>query len=506
MIVSYLPIQFVDFVGSFLMIIFSFLCLQYVIELRQKDRNNLIWTYLLWVSSVLAIFAISRSAGHILKQILLFSNQDSLWAAIRPYSGAVNTVMFVVVASITLFFERVWGIYQRILKDRQKLQQAHQKLLFLNQNLENLVAERTRELKISEKKYRRIFEVSQDMILVTNREGQFVDLNPAGTRLLCLDDRTPVQDQRLEMFFNDKSAWMQVYQTILTEGVIVSAEFDLVRADGTRRRALISGGLDRSDKGSLHFLIKDIEHRRLMEQRMAQADKLASIGELSAGIAHELNNPLGIILGYAQLMLRETASDSGIHSDLRIIEKHAQNCRTIVMDLLNFSRNTPPSKALVDIHTALDHVLHFMHQHADLKKIEVSTDYDPQVPLLALDEKKIRQVFLNLLMNARHAVGQAGAIHIHTAFEPDKDLLMVNITDTGCGIETKNLARIFDPFFTTQPTGQGTGLGLSVSYGIIKNHDGDITVESEPGRGATFTVTLPAPRENAPHDHKFTPA
>ena len=163
MIVSYLPIQFVDFVGSFLMIIFSFLCLQYVIELRQKDRNNLIWTYLLWVSSVLAIFAISRSAGHILKQILLFSDRGPLWAAIRPYSGAVNTVMFVVVASITLFFERVWGIHQRILKDRQKLQQAHQELVFLNQNLEHLVAARTRDLEISEKKYRRIFEVSQDM-------------------------------------------------------------------------------------------------------------------------------------------------------------------------------------------------------------------------------------------------------------------------------------------------------------------------------------------------------
>jgi PAS domain S-box-containing protein len=495
MIISYLPIQFVDFVGSFLMIIFAFLCLQYVIELRQKDRNNLIWTYLLWVCSVLAIFAISRSAGHILKQILIFSNHEDLWNRIRPYSGAINTFMFIVVASITLFFERVWGIYQRILKDQHKLQAAHKELLYLNQNLENLVAERTQELEISEKKYRRIFEVSQDMILVTNGEGQFVDLNPAGTKLLGLADGKPIENQHLEAFFANTKNWQQIHQTISKEGFIASAEFDLQRSDGTKRRALISGNLDRSSEGSIHFLIKDIEQRRLMEQRMAQADKLASIGELSAGIAHELNNPLGIILGYTQLLLRETAADSGDHTDLQIIEKHAQNCRAIVEDLLNFSRNTPPSKALVDIHTIIDHVLHFMQQHSDLKKIDVRTAYDVKVPALLLDEKKIRQVFLNLLMNARHALGQTGSIQIRTAFEINQDRVTIAITDTGCGIEKKNLSRIFDPFFTTQPTGEGTGLGLSVSYGIIKNHDGDITVDSQPGEGTTFTLTLPTPKE-----------
>ena len=125
MTVSFLPIFLVDLTGSILMIIFSFLCLRIVTALRARDRNNLVWTYLLWVCISLACFAVSRSAGHILKNIFILSGHRELWASIRPFSGAVNTVMFIVVASITLFFERVWQVYQLVLKDRQALQSAH---------------------------------------------------------------------------------------------------------------------------------------------------------------------------------------------------------------------------------------------------------------------------------------------------------------------------------------------------------------------------------------------
>jgi len=187
MTVSFVPIFLVDFVGSILMIVFSFLCLRIVNLLRNRDRENLIWPYLLWICIGLACFAISRSAGHILKNIFMLSGHQEWWAAIRPISGAINTVMFVVVAAITLFFERVWNIYQQILKDRQELQSAHSELLFLNQNLEQIIDERTTALKTSEFKYRRIFEVSKDMILVASRDGLIQDLNPAGQSLLGLD-------------------------------------------------------------------------------------------------------------------------------------------------------------------------------------------------------------------------------------------------------------------------------------------------------------------------------
>ncbi|MGB5615735.1 MAG: ATP-binding protein, partial [Desulfobacterales bacterium] len=122
---------------------------------------------------------------------------------------------------------------------------------------------------------------------------------------------------------------------------------------------------------------------------------------------------------------------------------------------------------------------------------EVVKNYAPEVPQMFLDEKKIKQVFMNLLLNARHAMGNEGRLSLSTAYRPEGRRVVIKITDTGYGIEKRNLSRIFDPFFTTKPTGEGTGLGLSVSYGIIKNHGGDITVDSEVGRGATFTIVLP---------------
>ena len=150
MIMSFLPIWIVDMIGSILMIVFSFMCLNLVRALRNHDQGNVIWTYLFWVCLGLAGFAISRSAGHILKQILVLTGFESAWSFIRPYSGAINTLMFVFVASVTLFFERIWKIYQQISGDKQALQKLSDELLFLNQNLENLVTERTKELVQSE--------------------------------------------------------------------------------------------------------------------------------------------------------------------------------------------------------------------------------------------------------------------------------------------------------------------------------------------------------------------
>jgi PAS domain S-box-containing protein len=306
MIVSSLPIWAVDVVGSVCMILLSISCLYIAGKLHHRDRNNIIWTYLFWVCTALTVFAVSRSAGHILKQILIIGDNAAAWESIRPYSGAVNTFTFVVVASFTLFFERTWNIYQQITSDKQDLQTARDKLLYLNQNLENLVSERTAELALSEHKYRRIFEVSRDLILVAGKDGRIVDINPSGSVMLRVDD-AEAQGRYLQNFFLELSEWQSIVDTIEARGFVANAEIDLKRSDGRRIRTLLSGSLDRGfpDKeDTIHFLIKDIEQRRLAEEQIAQADKLASIGQLSAGIAHEINNPLGIILGFTQLLIR----------------------------------------------------------------------------------------------------------------------------------------------------------------------------------------------------------
>ena len=495
MTVNAVPILVVDLVGSVLMIVLSFLCLATAARLRRRAPDEILWSFLWWVCLAMAGFSLSRSAGHILRQILLLGGHRPVWQAISPYSGAFNTLMFVVAASVTLYFERVWAAYQQILADKKEIQAASRELVYLNQNLEVLVAERTEALSRSEHKYRRIFELSRDIVMVTTPDGLILDMNPAGYSAFTGTEhphQTPV-GSHIRVLLADPEDWQIVGRVIDTNGFVTNAELVLVRPDGSERMALVSGSLDRSATGSdtIHLLIKDIEQRRQMERQLAQTDKLASIGEFSAGIAHEINNPLGIILGYTQLLLRKEGGGSERYEDLKTIEKHVRNCKAIVEDLLNFARSSPPIKGRIDIHLVIDEVVQFIAQHARLEEVRIERVYGEKIPPLLLDEKKIRQVMINLIMNARHAVDRQGAIRIETRLSQDRCGVQVRVIDDGCGIEKQDLNRIFDPFFTTKPTGQGTGLGLSVSYGIVRNHGGEIDVESTPGEGSAFTVTLP---------------
>jgi two-component system NtrC family sensor kinase len=496
MTLPFFPIWLVDIVGSIMMIILSFLCLTVVFELKKSDPYNVICTYLLWFCFGLAAFAISRSAGHILKHQFLFSGHEVIWDSIRPFSGAFNTLTFVFVASVTLFFEHIWKIHQQVLKDKQDLQLAHENLFYLNQNLEDLVAKRTESLAASESKYRRIFEVSKDMILVSKQDGQIVDMNPAGYKMLGYNESEFFDKEKyFQTVFTKNADWTTIQKTLEEKNFISSFEIELARKDHSHIRCLLSGSLDKGSsetEHTLHFLVKDIEQRKLIETQIAQTDKLASIGQLSAGIAHGINNPLGIILGYTQLLIRDENVESERYADLKIIEKHAKNCRSVVEDLLNFARSSQTEKEAINIHQVMDEVLNFIQHHSEIYNIEIEKNYDINMPPLLLDEKKIKQALMNLIMNAKHAVGESGTIRLSTAYNPSTKQVTIKIADTGYGIEKKNISRIFDPFFTTKPTGEGTGLGLSVSYGIIKNHGGNIFVESEPGKGATFTVVLTA--------------
>ncbi len=493
MTLSSVPILATDLIGAVFMIVLSFLCLDLAFWLKRREPDNIIWTYLQWLCLCLAGFAVSRSAGHILRQILVLSGHRHLWQSISPYSGAFNTLMFVVVGACTLFFSNVWHAYRQISRDREALRTAHGDLLFLNQNLEQMVDDRTRALTQSERKYRRIFEVSRDIILVTRSDGRILDMNPQGLDTLTgPDGESPVGDY-FGAFFEHAADWRQIIDTLSRHGFIHTREVVLQRRDGSTLRALLTGSLDKTstdEDGSIHFLVKDIEQLRQMEKQMAQADKLASIGELSAGIAHEINNPLGVILGYTQLLLRKENADSERHNDLKIIEKHVRNCKSIVEDLLNFSRSSTTRKSANDLNALIVEAVSFITHHARVDPIRLTTELDDALPELNIDDKKMRQVIMNLIMNALHAVDDNGHIRIVTEHAEDEQAAVIRVIDNGHGISPKDLPRIFDPFYTTKPTGEGTGLGLSVSYGIIEDHGGTIHASSRKGK-TEFIVTLP---------------
>jgi signal transduction histidine kinase len=191
------------------------------------------------------------------------------------------------------------------------------------------------------------------------------------------------------------------------------------------------------------------------------------------------------------LLLRDNSPGTQIYDDLKTIEKHARNCKNVVDDLLKFARGTRTTKSSIEVNDCLLEVISLLAHQFELDNIAVKTGLDGNLPSLTADGEKLKQVFMNLLMNARQAISGEGSIEVKTALDSSGKNVLVSISDNGCGIPGSQIDKIFDPFFTTKPVGEGTGLGLSVSYGIIQDHDGRIEVESRPGKGSTFTLVLP---------------
>jgi len=227
------------------------------------------------------------------------------------------------------------------------------------------------------------------------------------------------------------------------------------------------------------------------EPNRPHSDRLESLGRLSAGLAHEINNPLGLILGYTQLMLKEAKPGDRFHEDLKMVEKHARNCKIIVEDLLRFSGAVKTSKTLSDLNELVKEAVSVVQSRFGTKKLLIVKKLARSLPGASVDREKIKQVFVNILTNAGQALEGKGKITVSTSCDERGGRIVVCISDTGSGIAPEIIEKVFDPFFTTRSTGRGRGLGLAVSYGIIRNHGGEINVKSPSGKGSTFTVLLP---------------
>ena len=236
---------------------------------------------------------------------------------------------------------------------------------------------------------------------------------------------------------------------------------------------------------------KDVTFQKQAERKIHQAEKLVSTGQLAAGVAHEINNPLGIILTYTDLLKEDLQGKSQQIEDLQIIEKHVRNCQRIVTDLLNFASPRKTTATQASINDVIEDAMQMIRQQFKKKKINLKLDLYPELPLLNLDVDKVKQVFINLAMNAIHVIEENGMVSVSSCQTKESKQVEIIVEDNGPGIPPEQLDKIFDPFFTTKEPGKGTGLGLSLSYGIIQDHGGDIHVKSEIGKGTRFTITLP---------------
>lgn len=242
-----------------------------------------------------------------------------------------------------------------------------------------------------------------------------------------------------------------------------------------------------------------IQKARMIEEQQAQYDhlalqteKLSSLGRMAAGIAHEINNPLAGILLYSTNLIKKTPKEGPLREGLEIIIRETARCKTIIQELLEFSREGEPEKTLVNVNKVIEKALSILENEFRLHHIQVEKHLADTVEDILLDANQMEQVLVNLLLNGVEAIQDHGLITVQSRMDAERKHVIVEIADTGCGILPEHLPRIFEPFFSTKPS--GTGLGLSVSYGIVQKHRGNIAVSSEPGRGTRFTIELPVPR------------
>jgi PAS domain S-box-containing protein len=241
----------------------------------------------------------------------------------------------------------------------------------------------------------------------------------------------------------------------------------------------------------LREILKVHQELEAAQAQLVHSEKIASLGRMSAGVAHEINNPLAGILIYAELLQRDLAADAVHRENIGVIINQTMRCQQIVHRLLDFSRQSLGDQKLFDANDIIHRCVELISHQAFFHNIKVTQDLDPFLPQIVGDPGQLQQVFTNLLLNAADAMNGQGQITIATRPTPQGDGIILTFTDTGCGIPPEIRDKIFEPFFTTKPPGKGTGLGLSIVYGVIQRHGGTITADSPQGDGTTFTIRLP---------------
>ena len=266
----------------------------------------------------------------------------------------------------------------------------------------------------------------------------------------------------------------------------LARSFKWVQEELRKTYDTLKGEIQTADKN----LARAYEELKDKQNQLVQAERMASMGQLSAGVAHELNNPLGTILLYSHLLKKQLSEKDTRQEDIDMIVRESMRCKNIIRDLLNFSRQSHVYKTPTDVQNIVEEAITICSSHLEEKDISFETHWRYTTKRPHLDGAQIKQMLINLLSNAVDAIEHKGTVTIGI-YQPCANNLRLEISDTGCGIEPEHLSHVFTPFFTTKQPGKGTGLGLAIAYGIVKMHSGDIFIESSPGQGTTVIIKLP---------------
>jgi|GEM_PF-981738 len=355
----------------------------------------------------------------------------------------------------------------------------------------------------SEKRYRRIFEDSQDVIFVSSTEGRFLDLNPAGLKLFGYSSLAEIQKINIakELYMNPSDR-LEYIKKIQADGFVNDYEIHVKKKNGSEITALetTTAIYDKNNKIiACRGIMRDITEKQKLEKQLAQAQKLEAVGIMVGGISHELNNILQSIFLYGGLVQENLPAEQEIQINMKHLLENGERARDIVKQILTFSRKSKVDIKPQPLYKLVLEALS-LAQASFPPNIEIKQNIDITGDLVLCNKTQIHQIMLNLCNNAEDAMREKGGIlsvslkNIHKSIrdgDPATDAIALTISDTGHGIDPADLERIFDPFFTTKQFGQGTGLGLSVIHGIVNMIDGHISVTSEVDKGTTFKILLP---------------
>ncbi len=364
-------------------------------------------------------------------------------------------------------------------------------------NLEILVREANVELERAYQFRENIIENSPDAIVCVRKGGEIIIFNSAAEKLLGYKKSEVIGKMNIVKVYPPGGA-KQVMRYLRSDdfggrGLLQKTEVAVLDKSGNEIPTYLSAAIlyeDGQEAGSVGIFTDLREHRKL-EKQLLRSEKLSSLGKLSAGIAHEINQPLTGVLTFAHLLLRKFKDDEKTRKDLETIVRETTRIRGIVQGILDFARETPMQKKPRKIDEVLDQTLEIVVHQQRFFGITLEKNYDQSLPEVVVDSNLMEQVFMNVILNALDAMHGSGRLTVRTRRQ--NGWAEVEFSDTGIGMPEEILDKIFDPFFTTKDSteGMGMGLGLAVSYGIVKNHNGDISVSSKPSQGTTFSIRLP---------------
>jgi two-component system NtrC family sensor kinase len=343
-----------------------------------------------------------------------------------------------------------------------------------------------------------------DGVIASDATGKILIFNDAATKVFGYSTDEALHHLNVRNIYPENHAY-EVMRNLRSDefggkGKLQSYQVDVISKEGEiipiflNASIVYENGREIATIGFFHDLREELQIKEELDKtqlQLLQAEKMSSLGKLAAGVAHQLNNPLGGITLFAKLILEEHDLEQGAKDDLNRILRDAKRCRDTVKELLEFTRQTRHLMRPHDINKALTRTLFLLESQTLFHNIEIVKDLDESLPLVLSDIQQLYHLFMNIILNAAQAMEGKGILTIKSILISDKNQVNIDISDTGPGISEKHLPQIFEPFFTTKEEGKGTGLGLSLAYRIVENHGGHIRAESETGKGTTFLITLP---------------